>query len=129
MSLEYEASGVNVSGQTTIGPTKVSATTPLPVTVISGGVAALAPKGYQQISAATLAAATALTVPGGSTAAVVTSDTAGVRWRDDGTNPTAAIGMPIAAGQSYTFNGAAQLAAIKFILQSGSPVLNISYYG
>src|SRR6202035_5361473 len=48
-----------------------------------GGV----PLGYQQITAATLVAATGLTVPSGASIAFVSVDTAPVRWRDDGTAP------------------------------------------
>lgn len=83
------------------------------------------PLGYQQITS--LASATNLTPPPArATAALVTVETAGVRWRDDGTPPTATIGMPLSAGQSFTYYG--NLSAIQFIAQSGSPVLDVSYY-
>ncbi len=85
------------------------------------------PLGYQQISAGTLATATKLTVPTGTTVAVCQVDTAGVRWRDDGTAPTGSIGMQILAGATVAFGGAS-VAAVQFILASGSPVLNVSYY-
>jgi hypothetical protein len=98
----------------------------VPGTAIIGGGGT--PLGYQQISAATLATATALTVPTGATVAVVQPDTAAVRWRDDGTAPTGAIGMQILAGATVAFGGAS-LTAVKFILTTGgSPVLNVSYY-
>lgn len=86
------------------------------------------PMGYQQISAATLAAATALTVPAGANVALIKSDTANVRWTDDGvTAPTAAIGMlMLSTDQAYEYWGT--LGQLKFILAGGSPVLNISYY-
>lgn len=84
------------------------------------------PCGYQQIAAATLAAATALTVPAGADYAVIVSATSTVSWRDDGVEPTAAIGMPVAAGVPFAYEG--DLSAIKFILITGSPVLHVSYY-
>lgn len=117
---------VSYRSSDTLNDVPVTLAQPLPVTVISGG-GALAPKGYQQIT--TLSSAQALTVPGGSTSAVVTVEGQAVRFRDDGTNPTASVGMPIAVGGSYTFNGAADLAALKFIEQAASAKLNISYYG
>ena len=83
------------------------------------------PKGYQQITS--LAAATALTVPAGSAYAVITAETQAVRWRDDGTNPTATVGMPLAAGASFNYYGA--LSAIKFIEQTSSAKINIAYFG
>jgi hypothetical protein len=97
----------------------------VPGTPIIGGGAT--PLGYQQISAATLATATKLTLPTGATVAVAQVDTAGVRWRDDGTAPTGAIGMQMLAGATVAFGGAS-LSAVQFILASGSPILNVSYY-
>ena len=85
------------------------------------------PCGFQQISAATLASATALTVPGAATYCVIEVDTANVRWRDDGTSPTAAVGVQMYAGApAIVFPG--NMNTVKFILVSGSPVLNVSYY-
>jgi hypothetical protein len=84
------------------------------------------PLGYQQIAAATLASATPLTVPAGATVAIIAPDTAAVRWRDDGTAPTASVGMSIAAAATFEYWG--NLSAIQFIAQTGSPVANISYY-
>ena len=83
--------------------------------------------GFQQISAATLATAVGLTIPAGATVALLSVDTAPVRWRDDGTAPTASIGMPIPSGQA-PFQYSGTLANLQFIAESGSPVLNVSYY-
>jgi hypothetical protein len=88
--------------------------------------------GYQQI--ATLTSATALTVPltdvnGLScrpTIALITPETQGVRWRDDGTAPSASVGMPLAAGVTLQYDG--DLTQIQFIEQTASAKLNISYY-
>jgi hypothetical protein len=69
------------------------------------------PLGYQQITS--LSSATALTVPTGATVAVIIPETQAIRWRDDGTNPTASVGMPLASGQPMTLKGAAALAAAR----------------
>lgn len=82
------------------------------------------PLGYQQITS--LGSAANLTPPVGATAALITVETAGVRWRDDGSAPTASVGMPLTAGQSFTYYG--NLSAIQFIAVSGSPTVNVSYY-
>lgn len=82
------------------------------------------PAGYQQIT--DLSAAVALTVPAGATMAVIEAEAADVRYRDDGTNPTATIGMPLAQGGYLPYS--ANLAAIKFIQQASGAVLNVSYY-
>lgn len=88
--------------------------------------------GYQQIS--TLSSATGLTVPtlgpDGLNAkpvfALIVAEGAPVRWRDDGTAPTASIGMPLAVGVPLQYDG--DLTKIRFIEQSASAKLNISYY-
>lgn len=85
----------------------------------------LTPLGYQQITS--LAAAAALTVPAGATAALISAESQGIRWRDDGTNPTSSVGMPIAAGESIFFTGS--LSAFRAIEQTASAKLNVNYYG
>lgn len=88
--------------------------------------------GYQQIT--NLSSAVGLTVPAlapdGSkqqpTFALIVAETQGVRWRDDGTNPTASVGMPLAAGVPLQYDG--DLARIRFIETTASAKLNISYY-
>ena len=88
--------------------------------------------GYQQITS--LSAATGLTVPtkdlnglsGSPRIALITPETQGVRWRDDGVAPTASVGMPLAAGVTLQYDG--DLTQIKFIEQTASAKLNISYY-
>jgi hypothetical protein len=83
------------------------------------------PLGYQQIAVSGTAGG--LTVPEGATMAVFTVDAASVRWRDDGTAPTASAGMTI-RDTDAPFEYTGDLEAIEFIAVSGSPVLNISYY-
>ena len=46
--------------------------------------------------------------------------------RDDGTAPTASVGMPLAVGVPLQYDG--DLTGIKFIEQAASAKLNISYY-
>ena len=88
--------------------------------------------GYEQIT--TLTAATALTVPirdvNGLSCrpviAIITPETQAVRWRDDGVAPTASVGMPLAAGVTLQYDG--DITKIRFIEQSASAKLNITYY-
>ena len=88
--------------------------------------------GYQQIT--TLSSATALTVPvvdanglsAKPTLALIVSETQAVRWRDDGVDPTASVGMPLAVGVTLQYDG--DLSRIRFIEQAAGAILNISYY-
>lgn len=81
--------------------------------------------GYQQIASG-LSAALGLTVPVGATVAVIVAEAQAVRFRDDGTNPTATVGIPLAVAQEFFYTG--PLANIKFIEQTASAKLNVSYY-
>lgn len=88
--------------------------------------------GYQQITS--LSAAAGLTIPavtpeglnGKPVFALVIAEGAPVRWRDDNTAPTASVGMPLAVGVPLQYDG--DLSKIRFIEQSASAKLNISYY-
>src|SRR5512135_3184756 len=92
------------------------------------------PLGYQQILAATLASATHLTLPtlpNGMLVGYVVIQCEGaasatVRWRDDGTAPTSTVGMILDGGQELAYTGDPTM--IPFIVDAGSPILNISYY-
>ena len=80
--------------------------------------------GYQQITS--LSSATGLTPPQGATLALIVPETQNVRWRDDGTNPTASVGMPIFVGASLSYDG--DFNKIKFIEESPSAKINVSFY-
>ena len=88
--------------------------------------------GYQQIT--TISSSTALTVPttdaNGSkqqpVLALIVAESQAVRWRDDGTAPSASVGMPLAVGVSFVYDG--DLTKIRFFEQAGGAKLNVSYY-
>lgn len=89
---------------------------------------AVVPIGYRQITS--FSTLQTLTVPDGCYFALIQCETNDVRYRDDGTAPTAAIGMRLFAGQVINYTGGtAGLKALQFIPVTGSAVLNISYYG
>lgn len=81
------------------------------------------PLGYQQISGPSNAT---LSVPTGARRAVVQAEAQGVRWRDDGTPPTATVGMTIATGGELRYDG--NLAAIRFTQLAATAILNVAYY-
>lgn len=80
--------------------------------------------GFEQITPG--AVSTALTVPAGARLAVIQSSVAAMHWRDDGTAPTAAIGMHIANGGELRYDG--ELTKIRIIQVSAGAIANVSYY-
>lgn len=81
--------------------------------------------GYQQITS--LSASTALTVPANANYAIIQCETQNVRWRDDGTAPTASIGMKLTPSPDMlVYDG--DLKKIRFIEEVASAKLNVSYY-
>lgn len=81
--------------------------------------------GYTQILAAT---STQLAIPLGCTLILVTPEAQAVRWRDDGTPPTATVGYPLAVGVELQYS-ANQMASLRFIEQALSTKLNVTFYG
>lgn len=83
------------------------------------------PLGYEQITS--LSGAASLTVPAGAKWVRIVCHTQAVRWRDDGTAPTATVGMPLPVDTIFDYGG--DLNAIQFIQQTASAELNVTYYG
>ena len=83
------------------------------------------PLGYEQINA--LSTAQTLTVPAGARLALINIQDQAVRWRDDGTSPTATVGMPIAAGGELSYSGT--LSKIELIEVVAGAEANIAYFG
>jgi hypothetical protein len=82
------------------------------------------PLGYQQITP--VPTGTFLTVPQAARVAEICISTQAIRYRDDGTAPTAAVGMPVLVGTCFQYSG--NLATIQFIQQVAGAVLDVSYY-
>lgn len=64
----------------------------------------------------------------GITLVLVTPQTQAIRWRDDGTAPTAAIGYPLAVGSELRYTGQG-LANLQFISQTAGAIVNVAVYG
>ena len=84
--------------------------------------------GYQQVAAGGADAGFAPTIPVGTETIEITVGAQAVRWRCDGTDPTAAIGMPLAVGSTTLFT-LQNLPQLKLIAQVAGAVLDITYYG
>ena len=84
----------------------------------------LKPMGYEKVTG--LTTAKALTVPTGARIALIKPETQGVRFRDDGTNPTATDGFLLDAGEEFIYTG--KLATLRFIEAAATSTLHVSYY-
>lgn len=80
-----------------------------------------------QAQLASLAGVTGLpSIPATAMRVMLQAEGQNVRYRDDGTNPTASVGLQIYVGQLVEYAG--DLNAIKFIEVAGGAKLNVAYY-
>lgn len=86
--------------------------------------AVMQPKGYSKVTS--LNTVKSLTVPSGASRCLLKVETQPVRWRDDGSNPSATDGMLIDVGDEFWYTG--QVGAIKFIETAASATLHVSFY-
>lgn len=85
------------------------------------------PAGYQQLTVSS--SVVGLTVPTRAVRAIIGVQAQSIRWRDDGTDPTASVGMLQKADTFFELHGAKSMEAFEAIRVDGSDgVLNISYY-
>jgi hypothetical protein len=100
------------------------------------GFMAESPLGYAQltsidastlVSSATFGSAIAAGIPAGTQILLITPQTQAIRWRDDGTAPTATVGYPLAVGQELRYTAHAQ-NALRVISQVAGAAINIVAY-
>lgn len=92
------------------------------------------PKGFEQITVSsaaigpTTATLNAITTKTDLEAncAVFRCETADVRWRDDGSNPTASVGYLLKAGEELVYDG--NLRTLKFIRTASDATVDAAYY-
>lgn len=89
--------------------------------------------GYEQLSLSSGSATALASVPSPARPnnpvryAVICAEAYGVRFRDDGVDPTATVGMPLPAGACFIY--AANPASLKFIRTgSSTAIVNVLYY-
>lgn len=86
----------------------------------------LQPAGYVQMTS--LATAVALTgLPAtGVKMTLIQAEANPIRWRDDGTDPTVAVGSVIDTGQTLVYTG--EPSQIRIIETAASAKANVTYY-
>lgn len=93
------------------------------------------PQGYCQItslsSAVNLVTASCSTgsVPAQAVIAEICVSVAAIRYRDDGTAPTTALGIPVGAGTCYPYAvSSGGFGALSLIQQTAGAVVDIAFY-
>jgi hypothetical protein len=83
-----------------------------------------------QVALSVSGTAVLLTVPAGSKFAAISVETQSVRFRDDGSAPTASDGVLLTTTgeQPWIYAGEDGLSQLQFIATTGTAVLNISFY-
>jgi hypothetical protein len=67
-------------------------------------------------------------IPIGTTFLLITCAAQAIRWRDDDTAPTAAVGYPLAVGTELVYSAGA-LPQLRLIAQVAGAVVNMVAYG
>lgn len=92
---------------------------------VSSIQAYMTPMGYAQDT--TIDAASALpSIPDGAKLALIQVTAQNARWRDDGTDPTATVGMLLIANDLLIYTG--DFSAFKIISATAGSILNVTYY-
>ena len=86
------------------------------------------PNGYEQIAVSS--AVKSLTPPNATTGgiphyALIRTDQ-DIRWRDDGTNPSASVGMVLKANEVLLYDG--KMQTLRLIRVSADATVDVSYY-
>ena len=82
---------------------------------------------YHQLAAGTMVAA--ISVPGNGHVVMLQAEAQNIRYRCDGENPTAAVGVLLAAGESHTIDmGESTSQQIKVIQTAGGAILNVTTF-
>lgn len=88
----------------------------------------LAPFCQQTITNTAATLASICGIPAGAKYALISVDTANIRYRDDGGAPTATAGIQLASSATTPYWYTGQLSAMQIIAVSGSPVINVLFY-
>ena len=102
---------------------------PIPVnsdSICPGITTPVHPRLFEQITVSSTALGLT-NLAGSDRLAVIQIQDADIRYRDDGTSPTASIGTPITAGSAYVVCGPT-LGKHKMIRTNSDAVANVHYY-
>lgn len=84
--------------------------------------------GYQQLDTTALTTAVGLTAPDNTTHVMLVCEAQNVRWRGDGTDPTASAGMIMKPTDPPLLLEIFPLSSLKFIRATAGAILNAQYF-
>lgn len=91
------------------------------------------PLGVVTLSVGATATGFSTSLPAGSQFAVISIETETVRYRDDGTNPTATVGvllpLTVTLGEPWVYSSPAGLSKITFIATTATSTITAAFYG
>lgn len=93
---------------------------------VPGGILSLSATSSTAVGLTIASASAASASFPGPNFAFIIAETQAVRWRDDGTAPTATVGVPLAAGVAFGYDG--DLRKLQFIGQAGQAIVNVALY-
>jgi hypothetical protein len=67
-------------------------------------------------------------IPVGTSAVTIVAEGAAIRFRSDGTNPSATVGNPVANGGTVKYD-LGSIGQLMFIAQSGTAIVNLQFEG
>lgn len=83
--------------------------------------------GYQRVAVPTSSVTPLPAAPAGATMAQISIEGAAIRYRDDGVDPAADLGMPLDAGESLTYD--AMMGDFRMIGRAPGAFCNVTFYG
>ncbi len=78
------------------------------------------------IAMPTITSATIMPVPAGADVALISPETQNIRWRDDGTAPTATVGMILYTGDTLWYSG--DLSKLQLIEVAATAGGHVAFY-
>ena len=84
--------------------------------------------GFEQVTGVAASAKALSSIPANTRGCLIQVDTTPVRFRDDGTAPTATVGIRL-ANDAVPVWYVGRPEDLQFIATTGTAVINVSYYG
>lgn len=86
------------------------------------------PLGYVQMSVTTVVNLSTIPSNPAPSKVAITTETNNIRYRDDGSDPTASVGMLIKTTDPIFVYDGTKIASVRIVSVTGTAVVNVAYY-